>query len=360
MSERKTTILTLDAGGTNLIFSTVQNSRILSQQVHLPAPSENLESFLKKVIRGFSQLQQQTKEQADAISFCFPGPADYKNGIIGDLENLPFFRGGVPLAKMLENKFCVPVFINNDGDLFALGEAMHGLLPEINRKSDKKYNNLLGVTLGTGFGGGIISNGKLFDGDNSAAAEINRTSSWENRDQSVEEVLSIRGLRRLFAENAGIAFKDSPDPYDIFQIGMGVSAGNKAAATGAWEKFGLVLGDALANAVSLTDSCVVIGGGLSGAYPLFLPAAVRQMNGAFQKADGKSVSRMEMKAFNWEEKKEKEAFLQDETVILKVPFSAETQVYRPHKKIAVGISRLGTSEAVAVGAYAYAVSKMSL
>ena len=357
MNNKKLTVLTLDAGGTNLVFSAVRNNVILEEKVLLPAPSENLESFLRKLITGFSQLQKKTGGQADAISFCFPGPADYGQGIIGDLENLPFFRGGVPLARMLENEFHIPVFINNDGDLFALGEAMAGLLQEINGLSGKKYKNLLGVTLGTGFGGGIVSAGRLFEGDNSAAAEINRFSTRYSREESVEEVLSIRGIRHLYADRAKIPFEESPEPFEIYQIGRGDKPGDRVAAVAAWEKFGQVLGDALANAVSLTDSCVVIGGGLSGAGALFLPAAVRQMNGFFRKKDGHTVPRMELRAFNWESETDRARFLKDESVKVKVPFSEETQTYRPQKKIAVGISRLGTSEAVAVGAYAFAASR---
>ncbi len=360
MSGEKTIILTLDAGGTNLVFSAVQNRHIHKQRVHLPAPSENLEDFLKKVVSGFSELQQQVKMKARAISLCFPGPADYENGIIGDLENLPFFMDGIPLAKMLEEIFKIPVFINNDGDLFALGEAIEGYLREINKESKREYHNLLGVTLGTGFGGGIVVKGKLFGGDNSAAAEVNRMSSSLNREQSVEEVLSIRGIRRLYAEASGIPVEKTPKPFEIFLIGLGKKEGNKAAAVEAWKTFGLVLGDALANVVSLTDSCVVIGGGLSGAYSLFLPTALEQMNGTFQRNDGSRMPRMELTAYNWENTVEKAAFLKDESRILTVPFSDKTQVYYPQKKIAVGISRLGTSEAVAVGAYAFAVSKLGL
>ncbi len=360
MSTKKKTILTLDAGGTNLVFSAVQNSRIFSQKVRLPASSESLEAFIKKMILGFSKIQKLTGRRADAISFCFPGPADYENGIIGDLENLPFFRGGVPLARILENEFHIPVFINNDGDLFALGEAMEGLLSSINKESYKKYNNLLGVTLGTGFGGGFVSYQNLLRGDNSAAAEINRMSSWHNREQSVEEVLSIRGIRHLFADTAAIAFENTPEPLEIFKIGKGQKGGNRRAAIRAWETFGQVLGDALANAVSLTDSCVVVGGGLSGASSLFLPAAVRQMNGTFKKMDKSLMPRMELSAFHWENDEEKAAFLKDNPVILPVPFSDETQIYHPQKKIAVGVSQLETSEAVAVGAYAFAISKLGL
>ena len=53
-------------------------------------------------------------------SFAFPGPADYPAGIIGDLAEYPAFRGGVALGPMLAERFGLPTFINNDGDLFAL------------------------------------------------------------------------------------------------------------------------------------------------------------------------------------------------------------------------------------------------
>ena len=94
-----------------------------------------------------------------AISFAFPGPVDYPAGIVGDLGNLPGFRGGVALGPMLEDRFKLPVFINNDGDLFTYGEAICGFLPYVNERlkaagSAKQYKNLFGVTLGTGFGAG--------------------------------------------------------------------------------------------------------------------------------------------------------------------------------------------------------------
>lgn len=88
------------------------------------------------------------------------------NGIIGDLKNLPAFQGGVALGAFLRNKFGIPVFINNDGDLFAYGEALAGALPEVNRsygmRGKIKYKNLIGITLGTGFGGGVVREGSFF------------------------------------------------------------------------------------------------------------------------------------------------------------------------------------------------------
>ena len=351
-------ILVLDAGGTNLVFSAVQDGTVKGKPVILAAESDTLETFLQKLISGFETVNAQSGNNAQAISFAFPGPADYENGIIGDLQNLPFFRGGVPLKKILENHFKIPVFINNDGDLFTLGEALGGILPEINSQSEKQYKNLLGVTLGTGFGGGIVIDGKLLAGDNSAAGEINRMSNLLNRNQSVEEVLSKRGIKRLFAENAGISIDQTPEPIDIYNIAIGNQEGNKQAAMEAWDIFAEVLADTIANTVTLTDSNVVIGGGLAGAYPLFLQKTVNLLNGQLLTAEQNTIQRMEVFAYNWHNSECKNNFLKTNYTEIKVPFSNETIHWDNEKKITVAISKLGTSEAVALGAYLFAMEKL--
>ena len=356
--KNNTIILVLDAGGTNLVFNAVQNGKVIGTPIILPAPSENLKVFLQKLIDGFNSVNKQSGSNAKAISFCFPGPADYENGIIGNLENLPFFRGGVPLKKMLENHFNIPVFINNDGDLFTLGEALGGVLPEINNQSKKQYKNLLGVTLGTGFGGGIVINNKLLPGDNSAAGEINRMSNILNRTQSVEEVLSIRGIKKQYAEAASTEATTSPEPYDLYKIALGEKAGNQQAAISAWDTFSTVLADAIANAITLTDSNVVIGGGLSGAHPLFLPKTVELLNGYFTKNTGKTAPRLEISVFNWHNPKQRSQFLHRAPEKIIVPFSDDLIEWDSHKKVTIAISSLGTSEAVALGAYHFALENL--
>ncbi len=359
------TVLTLDAGGTNLVFKAVSNGEILPKTITLPAQADTLDELLRKIISGFQDIDTLTGNRSAAISFCFPGPADYENGIIGDLENMPLFRGGVALKKMLENEFRIPVFINNDGDLFTLGEAIGGLLPEVNKKLadagiDKQYKNLLGVTLGTGFGGGIVQNGRLFTGDNSAGAEINRMVNPLNWETSIEDTLSIQGIKRLFAEETGADITSIPDPLEIFQIGIGQKEGDRCAAGDAWEKFGAVLADALANALSLIDGIAVIGGGLSGSYPLFLPETIEMMNRSFTRSDGRKFPRMEVTAYNLENEEGWRQFLSYDKKILRVPSSEETVPYYEEKKTGIGISRLGTSNAVALGAYTFASEKLGL
>ncbi len=357
-------ILTLDAGGTNFDFQAVRGGEPISSGIRLPAAAGKLEEVLKMIIKGFEEVRAQAPVMPEAISFCFPGPADYENGIIGDLANLPLFRGGVPLKAMLENHFGIPVYINNDGDLFAYGEGIAGLLPEVNQSlkeagSIKQYQNLLGVTFGTGFGGGLVSRGELFRGDNSAGVEINRMRNKIYGHTSTEDSVSIRGVRRVFAREAGLSMEQAPEPEAIFRIGSGQSEGNKAAAFKAFAELGEVAGSTLADAVTLTDSLIVIGGGLAGAWPLFMPKLVEEMNANFTTFAGEELSRLEIMAYNLEDETGRNNFLSDTAVKVKVPFSNKMVDYDPIKKVGVGISRLGTSRAVAVGAYAYALNELS-
>jgi len=356
-------VMTLDAGGTNFVFNAVQAESEILEPIILPARAETLEKVLLTLTEGFSMVKSRLSEKPVAISFAFPGPADYETGIIGDLQNLPLFRGGVALGPMLAEKFFIPVFINNDGDLFAYGEAISGLLPEINKKlgeagNPKRFRNLFGVTFGTGFGGGIVSREELFFGDNSSGGEINRIRNRTFRNFDVEESVSIRGLKREFSNYAGLNTGSCPEPREIYEIGIGQKKGNKEAALKAFEAFAVNAADALANAITLLDGLVVIGGGLSGAYPLFLPKLVEEMNHPFETISGHALARMEITAYNLEDQNQFEAFLRPSLLEIQVPFSKNKVQYDPNKKMGIGVSRLGTSRAVSIGAYAYALHRL--
>ena len=352
-------VMTLDAGGTGLKFSAVRGNQPLIAPVTVPSEADNLERCLGNIVGGFEQVKAALAEPPVAISFAFPGPADYPNGIIGDLGNLPGFRGGVALGPMLQEKFGIPVFLNNDGDLFVYGEAIAGFLPYVNglleaAGSPKRYRNLFGLTLGTGLGGGIARDGELFLGDNSIAGE-----AWLLRNKltpgiNAEEGASIRAVRRAYAECSGIGFDQAPESKAIFDIGMGQAAGNRAAAIEAFRRLGEVAGDAMAQALTLVDGLGVIGGGISGASPLFLPALVDAVNGVYDSGQRRLCAR----AFNIEDAAQRAEFVKGETRQVRVPGSARTIAYDPLARTAIGISRLGTSEAVAIGAYAFALRNL--
>jgi len=353
-------VMTLDAGGTNLVFSAIQGNREIVAPITLPSNAHDLNLCLGAVVEGFSRVRQALPQEPVAISFAFPGPADYPAGIIGDLPNLPAFRGGIALGPMLEDKFQLPVFINNDGDLFAYGEAISGFLPYINEKlkasgSAKQYQNLFGITLGTGFGGGIVRNGELFIGDNSAAAEIWVMRGKLHPQAYVEESISIRAVQRVYLAHSSVKHAAPPTPKDIYEYAQGSGQGDQQAAILAFNELGEAIGDALANAMTLIDGLVVIGGGLSAAGPLFLPRVVAEINGTIETLAGQPIPRTELKAFNLEDGASLQAFIRGEAREITVPGTDRKVVYDPLKRIGIGLSRLGTSKAVALGAYAFAL-----
>ena len=355
-------VLTLDAGGTNFVFSAMQRDREVVEPVVLPSNGHDLQACLATTVEGFAKVKEKSPAPPVAISFAFPGPADYPRGIIGDLGNLPAFRGGVALGPMLQDRFGIPVFINNDGDLFAFGEAIAGLLPWVNGilqqgGSPKRYRNLLGATFGTGFGGGIVRDGRLWIGDNSAGGEIWLLRNKIDPRSNIEESVSIRAVRRVYAERTGIHFEQTPEPKEIFAIGRGERPGDREAAREAFRRMGEAAGDALANATTLVDGVVVIGGGLTGAAELFLPALVAEMNAPYDSPWAKNP-RLEVKAMNLEDQAERDAFVKGAARELAVPGSGRKIAYDPLQRVGVGLSRLGTSRATALGAYAFALTAL--
>ena len=250
-------VITLDAGGTNLVFGAMRANKFIVDPITLPSQAHDLDKCLATMVDGFRRIIAQLDEKPVAISFAFPGPADYPNGIIGGyLPNFPSFRDGVALGPFLEMTFGIPVFINNDGDLFAYGEALGGALPAINARlealnSPKRYKNLVGYTFGTGLGIGIVVDNRLTPGDNSCV-ETFCLKHKKMPDIIVEDGAAIRAIKRVYGE-----LTHNPDhglePKDICQIADGTREGDREAAKRAFAEMGEIAGDAMATAVTLAD-----------------------------------------------------------------------------------------------------------
>jgi len=355
-------VMTLDAGGTNFKFSAIRANKPAIQPFSVPAHADNLDRSLAALVNGFERVRKSLPTAPVAISFTFPGPTDYAHGIVIAPNNLPAYRD-VALTAMLEDKFKIPVFINNDGDLFVYGEAIAGFLPYVNgllekAGSPKRFKNLFGVTLGTGFGAGIVSDGELLGGDNICAGEIWLLRNKLQPDTNAEEGASIRAVRRVYAAKAGIPFDKAPEPKVIFDIGSGNVPGDKAAAREAFRQLGEVVGDAMSQALTLVDGLAVIGGGVSGAWPLFLPAIIDEMNSTYRSPDGSALRRLTQFAFNLEDTAQLDTFLKGDKKEITVPGSMRKIAWDPMPRTGVGMTRLGTSEAVAIGAYAFALHKL--
>lgn len=355
------TVLTLDAGGTNFVFSAIKEGQQVAGPIHLKAVADDLQGCLDTLVAGFKAVKAELTEEPIAISFAFPGPADYAHGILGDLPNFPSFRGGVALGPYLEKAFGIPVYINNDGNLFAYGEALAGALPMVNEElkksgAQRRYRNLVGITLGTGYGCGVVIDKVLLTGDNGVGGDIWCVRNQKYPDLIVEESVSIRAVRRVYSELSG-EMAHELTPKDICEIADGKRPGNVEAAKGAFRELGQMAAAALVNVLNIVDGIVVIGGGVAGAARHILPGMMEEFNRPVGTLAGAQFPTLQSKVYNWEDEEERAAFLTDTDVMVTVPGTDDKVLYSRDRKVAVMTSRLGASQAIMLGAYNYAVQK---
>ena len=357
------TVITLDAGGTNFVFGAIRANKFIVEPITLPSNADDLDKCMATLVDGFEQVMAKLDHKPVAISFAFPGPADYARGIVGGfyLPNFPSFRDGVALGPFLEEKFGIPVYINNDADLYAYGEALAGALPEINEKleklgSAKRYQTLLGYTFGTGFGFGFVTNGELHTGDNSCI----ETFCLRHKHMPgvmVEDGVAVRAVKRVYREESGI---DDPtlQPKDIFDIAEGTREGDQEAARKAFATMGEVAGDAMATAVTLIDGVIVIGGGITAAKKYFMPSLLKELRSQMHSIEGEEFDRVQMKIFDLNDEAEFEQFAKGASRDLPVYGTDKVVTYDPMKRIGVMITNIGASTAISLGAYAYALNEV--
>ncbi len=360
----KKTVLTLDAGGTNFVFSAMEDYQEVVSPIRLDSCADNIDDCLAQIVKGFNMVKQQLAYEPDAISFAFPGPADYERGVIGDLGNLPAFRGGIALGPYLEREFGIPVYINNDGNLFAYGEALAGFLPEVNEAlrasgSERQYRNVVGITLGTGFGCGVVLDGILLRGDNSCGGDVWCTRNKLYPEMIAEESVSIRAVKRVYEERSSLSAAELT-PYDIFLIAEGERDGNATAARDAFRELGTAIGETLVNVLNIVDGLVVIGGGLAGAGKYIMPGVVDALRGEATTFGGGRFPLLQMKVYNWEDAAQRKEFLSSGVEQVKIPRSETCVPYLKERSICVGLSKNGASKSIMYGAYAYAARQLEI
>lgn len=354
-------VLTLDAGGTNFVFSAMQACEPVVEQLRVAAVTDDIDRCLETLYNGFAEITRRLPKPPVAISFAFPGPADYENGIIGDAPNFPAFRGGVAIGPYLEAKFGIPVYINNDGHLFAYGEALAGMLPMINDRvrqagGKRVFRNIVGITIGTGFGGGIVIDGRLLRGDNGLGGNMYLLRGKDNPQVMAEESVSIRAVKRFYAELTGDC--SLLEPKDIFDIAEGIKYGDRKAAIESFAKVGRAAGDAVGRAINLIDGVVVVGGGVAGAAKYILPAMVAELRSSVETLSGVQFSCVVPEVFNLYDESELAEFICERDEMIEVPMIGRKALYKSHKKVGVGVTTLGTSRAIALGAYTFALAEL--
>ncbi|MBR3557790.1 MAG: ROK family protein [Bacteroidales bacterium] len=355
------TVITLDAGGTHFRFSAMRGCEAVADTFELPTHPHDLALLLEDLRTGFQHIIDQLPERPTAISFAFPGPADYPNGVFPDrLTNFPCFEGGVALKAYLEAQFGLPVFINNDADLFTYGEALAGALPMLNEKiraagGVKQYHNLIGFILGTGFGIGITSHDQMFMGDNCCSEIYCSPSKW-GHELIAEEGVSLRAVLRYYRETATDDRAESyTDSYDIYRIADGTLDGDREAARNAFARFGEAAGYTIAQAACMLDGILVLGGGVSKAAKFYMPALLRELRTEMHTLGGQTLPRVPSYIYNLEDPQEFNAFVHGQTREIEVFGTGKRIRIDTQRRLGITLSQLGTSRATAIGAYCFAL-----
>ena len=158
MDEQK--VIGLDLGATNIRGGLIHGSRlsqILSRKIKSAGTVEEVLDDIYAIIDGL------TEKEVAAIGIGVPSVVDVEQGIVYDVQYIPTWKE-VHLKSILEERYRVPVFVNNDANCFVLGEYYFG--------KGAGMENLVGLAIGTGLGAGIIINHRLYAGPNCGAGEF--------------------------------------------------------------------------------------------------------------------------------------------------------------------------------------------
>ncbi len=161
--------LGIDLGGTNIATGVVdENCKIIGVgkvKTNAPRPAnEIIDDMAKSALLAVKDAGI-TMDEVQSIGVGTPGSVDYKTGTVIYANNLGFFN--VPLAEELKKRLNKEVFVENDANAAAYGEYVAG--------AGKGTESFVAITLGTGVGGGVIIDGKIFGGSNGAGAELGHT-----------------------------------------------------------------------------------------------------------------------------------------------------------------------------------------
>ena len=153
-------IIGVDIGGTSIVGGRIEGNRIVAQvttDTHAQEGGEKTLDVLKEVVRRLKTTE--TK----AIGLGVPSVVDREKGIVYNVQNIKDWEE-IHLKSILENEFDIPVYLDNDANCFAYGEKIFG--------KGRAFTNFVGITLGTGVGGGIIQNHRLLLDSNGGAGEF--------------------------------------------------------------------------------------------------------------------------------------------------------------------------------------------
>ncbi len=245
----KNTILGIDMGGTNVRGGVVKEnnlSGIISKRINARASAEEVRDKL------FLFTDELMNDSIKAIGIGVPGLFDTDTEMVLDVINIPSWKK-VPLKKWMEERYEIPVFINNDANCFALGEFYFG--------KGKGCNSMIGLTIGTGMGSGIIINKKLYAGKNGGAGEFGMV---EYKEHIYEYYSSGQFFKNIYGIDGEIVFKNAKN-------------GNSDALK-MYEEMGSHLGNAIKMILFALDvELIILGGSVRHSWPYFKDGMWKQI-----------------------------------------------------------------------------------
>lgn len=260
-------VIGIDLGGTKINCALANlEGEVICSEVATTNAWEGDQAVLNRIITAIEKvLQKGNKEPKDikAIGIGSPGPLDAKKGIILESSNLPFKNFN--LVGPIKEKFNIPVFLDNDANVAAIGEFMLG--------AGKGTTNMVYITVSTGVGGGAILNGKIYRGNTSNALEIGHTTIMPDGptcncgNHGCLEALASGtaiGKRAVEATESGLDTSlsnyEKPTAYEVFRE----AEKGDLVAMDILHRSLTYLGIGVANMINTFDpEMVVIGGGVS-------------------------------------------------------------------------------------------------
>lgn len=234
-------IIGIDLGGTQIRAASINESRLSEVYSRRISASGSAETVMNELIELVEGLIDKTVE---AIGIGVPSVVDVEKGIVYDVQNIPAWKE-VHLKKALEDRFGIPVLVNNDANCFALGEKYFG--------KGQQRHSFIGLTLGTGIGAGVIIRDRLYEGLHCGAGEFGMV---DYLDQYYEYYASGQFFHRCYDTSGEAIF-------------IQASAGESAALR-ILEEFGMHLGNAIKMILYTYDpELIILGGSIRQAYDYF-------------------------------------------------------------------------------------------
>lgn len=154
------TLIGVDLGGTKVEAARITGANLQQSERKLIQARGEADGVIQDLIEVIRAVWQ---PEVSGIGVGVPSVVDVEQGIVYDVQNIPSWKE-VPLQAILEAQFGVPVRINNDANCFALGEKYFG--------EGRDVDSFIGLIVGTGMAGGVIIDGKLYNGRNCGAGEF--------------------------------------------------------------------------------------------------------------------------------------------------------------------------------------------